>query len=77
MLFYECEEEECLRRALGRNEGRSDDNIESFRKRIQTYVNSTMPIVNVFKGDGLLRPIDSSSDPESVFLLTQKCFEKD
>ncbi|KAL5266791.1 hypothetical protein ACHWQZ_G003992 [Mnemiopsis leidyi] len=76
VLFYECEEEECLRRALGRNQGRSDDNVESFRKRIQTYLNSTMPIVNNFKGMGLLRNIDASSDPESVFLLTQKCFEK-
>lgn len=77
VLFYECSEEECLRRALGRNQGRSDDNVDSFRKRIQTYVTSTMPIVNNFKGAGLLRSIDSSGDPESVFLLTQKCFEKD
>ena len=76
VLFYECEEEECLRRALGRNQGRSDDNVESFRKRIQTYLNSTMPIVNNFKGMGLLRNIDAASDPDSVFLLTQKCFEK-
>lgn len=77
VLFYECAEEECLRRAMGRNQGRSDDNVESFRKRIQTYLNSTMPIVNNFKGEGLLRNIDATSDPESVFLLTQKCFEKE
>lgn len=77
VLFYECEEEECLRRALGRGQGRSDDNVESFRKRIQTYLNSTMPIVNSFKGQGLLRTVDSNSDPESVFILTQKCFENE
>lgn len=76
VLFYECNEEECLKRALSRNQGRSDDNVDSFRKRIQTYLNSTMPIVNSFKGKGLLRNIDGSTDPESVFLLTQKCFEK-
>ena len=37
MLFYECGEEECLKRILSRNQGRSDDNIEVVR-----YVNSSL-----------------------------------
>lgn len=75
VLFYECDEDECLRRALGRNEGRSDDNEVSFRKRITTYFNSTMPIVKMFEEKGLLRRIRADTGPEEVFSFTKKCFE--
>lgn len=75
VLFYECDEEECLRRAMGRNEGRSDDNEVSFRKRISTYFNSTMPIVKMFEEQGLLRRIRAEAGPDEVFSQTKKFFE--
>ena len=33
------------KRLLGRNEGRTDDNIETIRKRFTTFVQSTQPVV--------------------------------
>eukprot|EP00124_Ichthyophonus_hoferi_P003720 Ihof_evm4s342 gene=Ihof_evmTU4s342 len=47
VLFFECSQETCLTRAMKRGEtsGRSDDNIESFKKRYTTYENSTRPII--------------------------------
>ncbi|XP_063901123.1 UMP-CMP kinase-like, partial [Zophobas morio] len=47
ILFFECPVQECLSRALlrGQTSGRSDDNEESFSKRVQTYLDSTRPII--------------------------------
>lgn len=35
VLFFDCPEEVMERRLLGRNEGRTDDNIETIRKRFK------------------------------------------
>ncbi|KAK3754638.1 hypothetical protein QZH41_014928, partial [Actinostola sp. cb2023] len=51
--------EECIKRIMdrGRSSGRSDDNLDSLRKRFQTYKNSTMPIIEYYEKLGLLRHI--------------------
>ena len=35
ILFFDCPEAEMERRLLGRNEGRTDDNIDTIRKRFK------------------------------------------
>jgi UMP-CMP kinase len=35
VLFFSCSEEVMEKRLLGRNEGRTDDNIETIRKRFK------------------------------------------
>jgi adenylate kinase family enzyme len=35
VLFFDCPEDVLERRLLGRNEGRTDDNIETIRKRFK------------------------------------------
>ena len=35
ILFFDCPEKEMEKRLLGRNQGRSDDNIETIRKRFK------------------------------------------
>ena len=39
VLFFDCPDDVCLERAMerGKSSGRSDDNPESFKKRITTY----------------------------------------
>ena len=74
MLYFGCEEEECLKRALGRNQNRSDDNVESFKKRIATYTSSTVVVLEEFEGRGLLRKIDANGTPEEVWRATQQLF---
>lgn len=49
-IFIECPETELERRILlrGQSSGRSDDNMESARKRFSTYKQSTLPVVEHF-----------------------------
>jgi adenylate kinase len=39
---------------------RKDDNLESFEKRYQTYLESTEPLIDYYKKKGVLHVIDSS-----------------
>lgn len=54
MVFFECPLEELEKRILGRAKysGRSDDNVESIRKRFNTYKDETMPTVEIFRAAG-------------------------
>lgn len=54
---------------------REDDNEAVFAKRIHTYIESTMPIVNIFKTEGRILELDAEKDKETViaqFLATVK-----
>ena len=54
MLFFECPLDVLEARILGRAKysGRSDDNVESLRKRFNTYKDETMPTVEIFRAAG-------------------------
>ncbi|XP_063685038.1 UMP-CMP kinase-like isoform X1 [Bolinopsis microptera] len=74
MLYFECAEEECLSRAMGRNQNRADDNVESFKKRIATYTSSTVLVLEEFNTRGLLRKVDANGSPDQVWDLTRQLF---
>jgi len=77
-LFFDCTEEICTERCLQRGmagSGRTDDNIESLRKRFVTNKESTMPIVKHFEEKGLLRTIDATQSPDDVFEKVKPLFE--
>ncbi|KAG7301737.1 hypothetical protein JYU34_014724 [Plutella xylostella] len=70
ILFFECSQELCIERCLGRGaagSGRSDDNLDSLKKRFNTYLNDTLPIVQHYEQMGLVRKINAESPPEQVF----------
>jgi len=69
VLFLDCSEEEQERRVLDRglSSGRTDDNIESARKRFRTYTQETVPVVKHFEESGLLRRIRAEADPDTVY----------
>ena len=46
--------------------GRSDDNEESFKYRFETYLNSTKPLLDYYKGKDLLFVIDKNSTPSET-----------
>lgn len=78
VLFFDCSQETCMNRCLQRGaagSGRSDDNEESLKKRFQTYIGDTMPIIEYYDALGLVRKIDASKDPASVFEDVIKAFE--
>ncbi|GEQ70597.1 hypothetical protein JCM33374_g4275 [Metschnikowia sp. JCM 33374] len=49
-LFFECPESVMLERLLerGKTSGRTDDNIESIKKRFRVFIDTSMPVVNHF-----------------------------
>jgi UMP-CMP kinase len=61
VLFYDCSEAVMEARLLerGKGSGRSDDNIESIKKRFATYVNETKPIIEKFAAVGKTYQIDA------------------
>merc|ERR1712002_110020 len=75
-LFLDCSEDVCTGRIMKRSEtsGRSDDNLESLKKRFNTYVNETMPIVNHYDKINKCEKINADQSPEEVFGDIKKLF---
>lgn len=69
LIFYECSENILEERLMRRGEssGRVDDNAASIRKRFQTYVNSTLPVLAYYKQRSIVKLIDGSGLPDDVF----------
>jgi len=68
VLFYDCSEETMEARLLerGKTSGRSDDNIESIRKRFKTYTLETAPIIAYYDHQSLVHKIDGARPVEAV-----------
>ncbi|XP_045452391.1 UMP-CMP kinase [Melitaea cinxia] len=78
VLFFECSRDICTERCLKRGaagSGRSDDNLESLKKRFNTYLNDTMPIINHYDEKGLVRRVNAEVPPEEVFNDVKKVFK--
>jgi|MDSY01.1.fsa_nt_gb UMP-CMP kinase len=73
-LFLDCPEEEQEKRLLARGvtSGRSDDNLESARKRFKTYLTETIPVVEHFEKQGKLRRVAAEHSPDAVYDQTRK-----
>jgi UMP-CMP kinase len=69
LLFLDCPHHVMTSRLLerGKTSGRSDDNLESIKKRLVTYEESTRPIIEHFRRQGKVRTVDSNRDPDAVF----------
>lgn len=76
VLVLKCEEavcvERCLRRGLSSN--RSDDNEESLKKRFQTFVNDSLPIINHYKESDLVKEVDGQRSADVVFEEVKRLF---
>ena len=59
MLFFECSEEIMEERLLRRGEtsGRADDNAESIKKRFQTYLKKTMPVIEHYEKSNKVKKV--------------------
>ena len=71
-LFYDLSEEVMEARLLerGKTSGRSDDNIETIKKRFATFKNQSMPVLDILSERGLVAKIDASQTPDEVFEAT-------
>uniref|UniRef100_A0A8C6FN22 Nucleoside-diphosphate kinase n=1 Tax=Moschus moschiferus TaxID=68415 RepID=A0A8C6FN22_MOSMO len=61
----------------GKSSGRSDDNRESLEKRIQTYLQSTKPIIDLYEEMGKVKKIDASKSVDEIFDEVVKIFDKE
>lgn len=77
-LFFDCTEEMMLKRLLKRGEtsGRADDNSESIKKRFKTFVDTSMPVVDMFEKEGRVVKVDATKTPEEVYAVVQKRLEE-
>ncbi|XP_054162549.1 UMP-CMP kinase-like [Oppia nitens] len=79
VLFFDCPRDVCVDRCLKRGQagsGRSDDNMESLHKRINTYLVDTMPIIKYYDSVNLVRKVDSTDPPLEVFEQLRYHFEQ-
>ncbi|KAL1304860.1 hypothetical protein AAFC00_003784 [Neodothiora populina] len=76
-LFFDCPEDTMQQRLLKRGEtsGRADDNAESIKKRFKTFVDTSMPVVNMFEEQGRVVKIDATKSPEEVYKSVQEKIE--
>jgi len=68
LLFFECPDDVLVGRLLKRSQtsGRDDDNIEAIRKRLVTYQNETLPVIDHYRNLGKVHEIDCSHDINAV-----------
>ncbi|MEX2503062.1 MAG: adenylate kinase [Trueperaceae bacterium] len=68
VVLLEVPEDELVQRLLerAREEGRSDDNEETIRNRMEVYRTSTRPLIDFYRQRGLLRTVDGVGDVAEV-----------
>lgn len=54
---------------------RDDDNEDTVRNRLDVYAKQTAPVVDYYRGSGLLKVIDGDRNPDVVFEDVKKLFE--
>ena len=62
--------------ARGQSSGRVDDNPETLKKRVNTFVRITNPLVQWFKSQGKVQVVSSEQAKEKVFEDVEKVFEE-
>lgn len=68
-LYFDCSEETMLQRLLRRAEtsGRVDDNVETFKKRYQGFLDDSVPVLDFFRSKGLLVRIDCERPLDEIY----------
>jgi len=69
VLYFECPENIMLERLLKRGEtsGRADDNIETIKKRFNTFLNTSLPVVKYYQKQDKVHTVSCQNAPESVY----------
>ena len=73
-MFYDVPQEIMLERCLKRAEtsGRSDDNAETIKKRVQNYFDTSYPVVEYYQKFGKVRKIDATGGISDVYRQTKE-----
>ena len=78
VLFLHCTEEVMLSRLLerGKTSGRADDNMESIKKRFQTFVETSMPVVEYYRKQDRVVEVDSIKPADEVYAEIKEAMNK-
>eukprot|EP00879_Flechtneria_rotunda_P010196 GHRR01010659.1.p1 GENE.GHRR01010659.1~~GHRR01010659.1.p1 ORF type:complete len:366 (+),score=147.50 GHRR01010659.1:558-1655(+) len=78
VLAFDCPEEVMEQRLLKRGEtsGRTDDNAETIRKRFNTFVEQSLPVITHYDQLGKCHRISAVPLPDQVFEEVQKAIEE-
>ncbi|KAJ3381216.1 bifunctional uridylate/adenylate kinase [Lobulomyces angularis] len=78
VLYFSCPEEEMLRRLLKRGEtsGRSDDNVESIKKRFKTFFDTSYPVIEYYSNLNKVKEVSCLNSIDEVYDETKNIFEQ-
>jgi adenylate kinase len=76
-IYFECSFETMEARIMERakTSGRSDDNLESLKKRFDTYQNETKPVIELFESKNLIKKINAERSVDEVYADTHAALE--
>lgn len=74
ILFFDCPESVMEQRLLGRNEGRTDDNAETIRKRFKVFLESSMPVISHYERKGKVHRFHADRSPEDIYREVRQLF---
>ena len=75
VLFFDCKQETLEHRLSSRDQGRSDDNLETIRSRFNVFLENTMPIVRHYEAKGKVAHVRAEGTPHEVYRRTWPFFE--
>ncbi|XP_047172592.1 UMP-CMP kinase-like [Vigna umbellata] len=75
VLFFDCPEEEMVKRVLSRNEGRVDDNIDTMRNRLKVFEALNLPVIDYYAKKGKLYRINAVGTADEIFKQVRPVFE--
>ena len=67
LIFIDCPDSVLIDRIMGRSEARSDDNMDSLRKRLAVFHEQTAEIIRHFEGLGQVIRVKGDSAPDTVY----------
>lgn len=76
VLYFDCPEEVLVGRLLERSKtsGRNDDNLDTIRKRFQTFQEQSLPIVELYQRDNKVYKIPSDQSVQDVYKQVEAFF---
>ncbi|CAJ1070642.1 hypothetical protein FQN60_008308 [Xyrichtys novacula] len=77
LLYVDARGETMVKRLMKRGEtsGRSDDNEETIKKRLDLYYKATEPVIAFYEGRGIVRKVDSELPVDEVFGQVAKAID--
>ncbi len=78
MINLQVDNDELIARLVnrGKTSGRADDNLETIKKRLDTYNNETAPVIDFYKEDGKLSNVKGTGTVEEIFARICEVIDK-